>query len=229
MNSALLSKQVSRASTVPLLLAIGLLCLCGVLLNSQRIASSAPRTQSPTEFKPNSIPAEVMPSGVLNLPPATLAGNLNSINHVPPPTSSRDSFTLADLKAQMPQRSDGTFLMELSTIYFSASDAAARQIIEGKTIETTAQISFNADEGTGVKLCRSIPYCCSAHARRLSIVAKFNGAAPAFANGDWVTITGTVAYCRDLNGYSPVLQIKSMSAVVSLPTRALVEEDMEAK
>jgi hypothetical protein len=133
--------------------------------------------------------------------------------HQPPPPASRDAFTFADLKAQMPQRADGTFLMEVPSLYFSAGDPAARQVIEGQSVETTAQLRPDPSYPALFQLTRSLTRCCSADSRAYSIVVEPATAMPSLPDGAWVSVTGTISYRREIGGYGPVIHSATIHQV----------------
>jgi hypothetical protein len=217
MNSAS-SHRPPGVRALPLLLAVALLSICGgVLLNSKppdapprAVASLAKSPHVPWIAEPT-LPAPL--PGVFSLPPATLAGNAGAVAaivHKTPPPASRDSFTFADLQAQLPQGPDGQFLMEVPTLYFSAGDAAARQVIEGQTVEITAQLTPDPANPALATLCRSLTRCCSADARRYTTRVEFTTTCPAFPADTWVTVTGKVHYFRDAGGYGTVVQVETL-------------------
>ena len=212
-------------SVLPPLLAASVLCMGGVLC----IKSSQPHPATGLAAPPRAASAPVEAaasepalakahplSGVLSLPPAMLPGTVTAqtiTRHQPPPPASREAFTFADLKSQMPQRADGTFLMEIPTLYFSAGDAAARQVIEGQNVETTAQFRR---AGTGIaapRLTRRLTRCCSADAQEFCITAAEPARLPAFAEGTWVKAMGRMQYRREVGGFGAVLEIATISEV----------------
>lgn len=153
---------------------------------------------------------------MLSLPPATNASRSTTPagpRHRPPPADV-GRFTLADLKAQAPQRDDGTFLVDVPTLRFSASDPAARSVIEGQSVETTAQLCRNPSDPSLTTLSRSLTHCCSADARHFAIPVRFQGTHPSLPYGAWVTVTGTVAYHHDPAGYHAVLSASHISLTI---------------
>lgn len=200
--------------TLPLLAALAPPAACWVLFTFHPgdDVASAPRHMNFAPQLPELPKAANLPQlpGVLALPPATLAGartTAAAVTHRPPPDS-RAVFTLADLKAQMPQRENGTFLMEVPTLHFSAADAAARQVIEGRQVETLAQFSSGQ---TGPRLSRRLTRCCTADAREFSVTAVLTPALTATAAGTWVKATGRIRYRREIGGFVAVLEITSIT------------------
>lgn len=214
------SPGVSRLNRqmLPLIPAAALLGVCGVLLMHRvpesvgtPVLSLPPKEKAPPVSSdppsPSSLP------GVFSLPPATLAGIgpvAPSASHRPPPDS-RERFSLADLKAQMPQREDGTFVIEVPTLHFSASDPAARQVMDGQPVETLAQIATSNGSVVDLSLSRLLTHCCSADARPFYIGTSFSGPAPALGNASWVKVRGRIAYQRRSGGFRTVLNVESVT------------------
>lgn len=208
--------------TLPLIPAAALLGVCGMLFihrSPEPVGTpvlSLPAAENPAE---NATPVSSDPPnpaslpGVFSLPPATLAGSgpvAPPASHRPPPDS-RQRFSLADLKAQMPQREDGTFVIEVPTLHYSASDPAARQVMDGQPVETLAQIAIGSDSAAELRLSRLLTHCCSADARPFYIATTFSRPPPAIANASWVTVRGRISYQRRLGGYGTVLNVESIT------------------
>jgi len=225
----------AKGTTVPPLLAAALLAVCGGIFLNPKPPDSPSGTNTPTttlspvpaaeqpRLSAPPTPAERHPTsphpGVLSLPPATLTGNYTipppKIHQAPPPSASRDTFTIDDLKAQLPQRASGTFAMEVPTLSFSAGDAAARQVIEGQSIETTAQITSRPSNPACATLSRSLTRCCASDARSYTLTAELPTPHPLFPDGAWVTVTGTLHYTREIGdfSFSPMIRVLSMQMV----------------
>lgn len=204
--------------TLPLLAALALPVCCWVFLKQQHrddLTSGPSRIPSaPAALLPGIPSATNLPQlpGVMSLPPATLASASKTpaaVIHRPPPDS-RAVFTLADLKAQMPQREDGTFVMEVPTLHFSAADAAARRIMDGQRVETVAQL-LSGD--TGPRLSRRLTRCCTADAREFSVAAVLPPDFNAGTAGTWVKAAGRLRYRREIGGFAAVLEITSITEV----------------
>lgn len=218
------SPQVKRPAA-RLILSLGppaaLLSLCVIWLTQwipetggglpvASVVGNAPPVAEPlSTLKLNSSPVP----GVLSLPPATLAGS-GPVNppatHRPPPDS-RTTFSLEDLKAQMPQREDGTFVIEVPTLHFAANDPAARRVMEGQRVETVAQIAPGRTDKSELRLVRLLTRCCSADARPFHITASIAGKPPSFANAAWVKVRGRIGYHRVWDGFGAVLHVESVT------------------
>jgi hypothetical protein len=196
----------------------------GTLLTSWVLVASRPDPTGPGNlkdspvhdqragtFSPLPAPAERLP-GVLSLPPATHARDARAptgTRHLPPPADA-GRFTLEDWQAQTPRRNDGTFLVEVPTLHFSASDPAARSVIEGQSVETTAQLHRSPLHPALTTLARSLTHCCTADARDFTIPLELPGEDPLLPDGAWVIVTGTIRYRPDPAGYRAVLCAKNI-------------------
>ena len=203
--------------TLPLIPAAALLGVCGTLLIhrspepvcSPVLSLPVEKTTPVSSDPPNPSPLP----GVLSLPPAALAGSgpvSPPASHRPPPDS-HQRFSLADLKAQMAQRKDGTFVIEVPTLHFSASDAAAREVMDGQPVETVAQIASGSGSAADLRLSRLLTHCCSADAHPFYIAASSARPLPALANSAWVTVRGRISYQRQIGGFGTVLNVESIT------------------
>lgn len=223
-------------------MAVALLALCGVLSlmqQSGRLAEVVTSRRQPFVQKPvSSDPLNESPvPGVMALPPANLKGDGADASQIPDespqqpvhllPPDSRTAFSLADLKAQMPQRADGTFVIEVPTLHFSTYDAAARQVMAGRPVETMAQIAFHtagADGTIRFRLSRLLTRCCSADARPYFVTASLvspSGNPPFCSSGSWVTVRGHIAYEWQTGGFGAVIAVESITETSPPPNPVL--------
>jgi hypothetical protein len=137
----------------------------------------------------------------------------------------KPGFTMADLKAQVPQNKEGTFLMEVPAILNTSTDREVQGLLTGQAVETTGQIvaetTGNAD-AKSLRITRSQLQCCSAHARQCSIALQFTAKAPAFKEFAWVTLTGTVSYRQEDGKAVPVISVKEIREIPK-PANALLQ------
>jgi uncharacterized repeat protein (TIGR03943 family) len=150
-------------------------------------------------------------------PPATATGDIaKDVNAAPAPgaqTKSYGNFTLADLKAQVPQSKEGNFLLEVPEIYYTAGDKEVQGVLAGQSVETTAQVlpeKLNNPDGKRVRIFRLLIQCCAADARPFSIPVEFDKKAPEFKESTWVKVIGTMTYKSEGGQTVPVLQATSM-------------------
>lgn len=132
---------------------------------------------------------------------------------VAPSVPPKPGFTLADLKAQVPQNKEGSFLMEVPAILNTSTDREVQVLLAGQAVETTGQVmpetAENAD-GKSLRITRSQLQCCSAHARQCSVALRFPEEAPAFKEMAWVTLVGTISYKQEDGKSVPVVIVKEI-------------------
>ncbi len=140
---------------------------------------------------------------------------------VPPPSSATASqtksygtFTLADLKAQVPQSKEGNFMLDVPEIFYTAGDKEVQSVLEGQLVETIAQVlpeKVNNSNGTRLRIFRLLIQCCAADARPLSIPVEFGKEPPKFKDMTWVKVVGKISFKNENNQVVPVLEATSMS------------------
>ncbi|MFZ4764547.1 MAG: hypothetical protein ACOYMN_06290 [Roseimicrobium sp.] len=124
------------------------------------------------------------------------------------------SFTLADLKAQVPQSPEGNFMLEVPELYYTAGDKEVQSVLNGQMVETIAQIlpeKVNNDKGTRVRIFRLLVQCCAADARPYSIPVEFGKTPPSFKDMSWVKVIGKMTYKTEGEQTVPMLEATSMS------------------
>ena len=151
-------------------------------------------------------------------PPATPEGDVaKEVNAAPPAgaqTKSYGNFTLADLKAQVPQSKEGNFLLEVPEIYYTAGDKEVQGVLAGQPVETIAQVlpeKLNNPDGKRVRIFRLLIQCCAADARPFSIPVEFENKAPEFKEMTWVKVTGKMSYKSEGGQTVPVLLAVTMT------------------
>ena len=120
------------------------------------------------------------------------------------------SFTLEDLKQQVPQNSKGEFVLEVPEIYYTGGDIEVQRVITGQPIETTAQIlpeKVNNENGHRLRIFRMLVQCCAADARPYSIPVDFGEKAPDYKEMTWVKISGVMSYEKDGDQTVPVIKV----------------------
>ena len=141
----------------------------------------------------------------------------SGLSQAPPPAvPAKPGFTLADLKAQIPQDKDGVFLMELTDILNTATDPAVRALLEGQPVATTAQVAIDpqakADDGH-LRLVRSQVQCCAAHLRKCAVVVECSGKVPGFKDQAWVRVVGTLGYRHEDGKSTPCIVAREIKEV----------------
>ncbi|TDU73087.1 uncharacterized membrane protein YcgQ (UPF0703/DUF1980 family) [Prosthecobacter fusiformis] len=120
------------------------------------------------------------------------------------------SFTLEDLKQQVPQNSKGEFVLEVPEIYYTGGDLEVQRVITGQAIETTAQIlpeKVNNADGHRLRIFRMLVQCCAADARPYSVPVDFGEKAPDLKEMTWVKISGTMSYEKEGDQTVPVIKV----------------------
>lgn len=130
-----------------------------------------------------------------------------------PQAQSYGSFTLDDLKAQVPQSKDGNFILEVPEIYYTGGDIEVQSVLAGQKVETIAQVlpeKVNNTDGRRLRIFRMLVQCCAADARPYSIPVEFTDKAPAYKDMTWVKIVGEMAYEKDGDQTVPVLKAEKV-------------------
>jgi len=131
-------------------------------------------------------------------------------NTAPP----KPGFTLADLKAQIPQDKDGVFLMELPEILNAATDPEVRSLLDGQPVATSGQVisgSENPADGRNLRIYRSQLSCCAEHARQCSVSIRITGKVPAIKGNPWIRVVGTMTYKQEGGKTQPVIMAREIN------------------
>jgi uncharacterized membrane protein YcgQ (UPF0703/DUF1980 family) len=134
------------------------------------------------------------------------------------------SFSLADLKAQVPQSPEGNFMLEVPELYYTAGDKEVQSVLVGQPVETIAQVlpeKVNNENGTRLRIFRLLVQCCAADARPYSIPVEFGKPAPTFKDMSWVKVTGTMAYQTEGTQTIPMIEVTSITEAAE-PENAMV-------
>lgn len=143
----------------------------------------------------------------------TTPGTEPAVAKAEPQAQSYGSFTLDDLKAQVPQSKDGNFILEVPEIYYTGGDIEVQSVLAGQKVETIAQVlpeKVNNADGRRLRIFRMLVQCCAADARPYSIPVEFAEKAPAYKDMTWVKIVGTMAYEKDGDQTVPVLKAEKV-------------------
>lgn len=123
------------------------------------------------------------------------------------------SFTLDDLKQQVPQSKEGNFILEVPEIYYTGGDIEVQTVLAGQPVETIAQVlpeKVNNEEGRRLRVFRMLVQCCAADARPYSVPVEFEEKAPDYKDMTWVKIIGTMAYEKDGDQTVPVIKARTV-------------------
>jgi len=122
-------------------------------------------------------------------------------------------FTIEDLKKMVPQTSAGDFLLDVPQIYYTAGDQELMKVMEGISVDTTAQVIEDTIENSPAKRLRAYRLmidCCAADARPLSIPIDFAESLPEYKEMGWYKLVGRLHFHKSEDSeYTPILQIKS--------------------
>jgi hypothetical protein len=140
-------------------------------------------------------------------------------------TKSYGSFSLADLKAQVPQSPEGNFMLEVPELYYTAGDKEVQGVLTGQPIETIAQVlpeKVNNEKGTRLRIFRLLVQCCAADARPYSIPVEFGKPAPTnYKDMSWVKVTGKMTYKKEGDQTVPVIEATNITEAAE-PANAMV-------
>ncbi len=171
--------------------------------------SPAPTVAAGTSSKPVDTPPP--PPGVAAASAAMQESGTPPKN-VPAPaqqSKSYGSFTLEDLKAQVPQSKEGNFILEVPELYYTGGDAEVQRVLTGQMVETTAQVlpeKVNNAEGHRLRIFRMLVQCCAADARPFSVPVDFGKKAPEFKDMTWVKVVGKMTYKKEGDQTVPVIE-----------------------
>jgi hypothetical protein len=144
-------------------------------------------------------PAQVAPAAG-STPPAPATGEVAKNASAGAQTKSYGTFTLEDLKAQVPQSKEGNFILEVPELYYTAGDKEVQGVLAGQLIETTAQVlpeKVNNADGKRLRIFRLLVQCCAADARPYSVPVEFKDKAPAIKDMTWVKLVGKMGYVQE--------------------------------
>lgn len=119
------------------------------------------------------------------------------------------SFTLEDLKAQVPMSKEGNFILEVPELYYTAGDIEVQKVLTGQPVETIAQVlpeKVNNEDGKRLRIFRMLIQCCAADARPYSIPVQFADKAPAIKDMTWVKVKGKMGYVKEGGQTVPILE-----------------------
>jgi len=192
-------------------------------LRKDAAAPTATTAAAPGRQAPKPTP---MPSGPLP-PPAQFSSPEKVAQAAPPPpskTQSYGSFTLEDLKKQVPQSKDGNFILEVPEIYYTGGDLEVQKVITGQPVETTAQVlpeKVNNEKGHRLRIFRLMVQCCAADARPYSVPVDFGKKAPDFKEMTWVKVIGKMTYRKEGDQTVPVIEATKVEETAA-PEDAMV-------
>ena len=183
---------------------------------SLKTKTSGAATDTAAKTTPNRLPSAVTPLPADGkIPPAVPAKPVEPPNvaNAPKPVEepkSYGTFTLEDLKAQVPMSKDGNFLLDVPEIYYTGGDLEVQKVLTGQMIETTAQVlpeKVNNEEGHRLRIFRMLVQCCAADARPFSVPIDFGKKAPAYKDMTWIKVIGKVSYKKEGDQTVPLIEV----------------------
>lgn len=191
-------------------------------------AKTSPKPTSDTARSVDDKPASPPPAGVATAS-AVMAETSKTPNEkdIPPPaqeSKSYGSFTLEDLKAQVPQSKDGNFILEVPELYYTGGDVEVQKVLAGQMVETVAQVlpeKVNNDDGHRVRIFRMLVQCCAADARPYSVPVDFGKKAPDFKDSTWIKVVGKMAYKKEGDQTVPIIEATKVEETTA-PDNAMI-------
>ena len=186
------------------------------------------------------LPAAATPAAVTSDPPSTppagvatasamMAENGKTPNEKDLPKPAQESksygtFTLDDLKSQVPQSKEGNFILEVPELYYTAGDVEVQNVLSGQMVETVAQVlpeKVNNDEGHRVRIFRMLVQCCAADARPYSVPVDFGKKAPEFKDSTWIKVVGKMTYKKEGDQTVPIIEATKVEETTA-PDNAMI-------
>ena len=188
-----------------------------------------PAMLSPTDLGTSGAPAKpaaTPPPGVA-VASATNAETQVPPKNIPPPAQASKSygtFSLEDLKAQVPQSKDGNFILEVPELYYTGGDVEVQKVLTGQMVETVAQIlpeKVNNADGHRLRIFRMLVQCCAADARPYSVPLDFGKKAPEFKDMTWVKVVGKMNYKKEGTQTVPIIEATKVEETTA-PDNAMI-------
>ena len=185
------------------------------------------RSDAPTA-KPDRAAPKVTPMPSAPLPPPAQYQKPDVVAKAAPKppekAQSYGSFTLEDLKKQVPQSKEGNFILEVPEIYYTAGDAEVQKAITGQPVETIAQVlpeKVNNADGHRLRVFRMLVQCCAADARPYSVPVDFGKKAPEFKDMTWIKVVGKMSYKKEGGQTVPVIEATKVEETTA-PADAMI-------
>lgn len=139
-------------------------------------------------------------------------------------SKSYGTFTLEDLKAQVPQSKEGNFILEVPELYYTGGDVEVQKVLTGQSVETIAQVlpeKVNNEDGHRLRVFRMLVQCCAADARPYSVPVDFGKKAPEFKDMTWVKVVGTMIYKKEGDQTVPIIEATNIEETTA-PDNAMI-------
>lgn len=139
-------------------------------------------------------------------------------------SKSYGSFTLEDLKAQVPQSKEGNFILEVPELYYTGGDVEVQKVLTGQMVETVAQVlpeKVNNADGHRLRIFRMLVQCCAADARPYSVPVDFGKKAPDYKDMTWVKVVGKMNYKKEGDQTVPIIEATKVEETTA-PDNAMI-------
>ncbi|OYW29479.1 MAG: hypothetical protein B7Z47_04790 [Chthoniobacter sp. 12-60-6] len=200
------------------------------VVSTEKVAEAPPAMVSPQELGTTGTPAKPAttppPPGVA-VAAATAAETNTPPKNIPTPAQTAKSygtFTLEDLKAQVPQSKEGNFILEVPELYYTGGDVDVQKVLTGQMVETVAQIlpeKVNNADGHRLRIFRMLVQCCAADARPYSVPLDFGKKAPEFKDMTWVKVVGKMSYKKEGEQTVPIIEATKVEETTA-PDNAMI-------
>lgn len=199
-------------------------------VTTEKVADQPPAMVSPqtlgTSGAPPVNPASTPPPGVAAASAAAAETNVPPKNIPPPAQASKSygTFTLEDLKKQVPQSKEGNFILEVPELYYTGGDVEVQKVLTGQMVETVAQVlpeKVNNADGHRLRIFRMLVQCCAADARPYSVPVDFGKKAPDFKDMTWVKVVGKMGYKKEGTQTVPIIEVSKVEETTA-PDNAMI-------
>ena len=189
--------------------------------------TTAPKADAGTATKTSK--ADNAPPPGVNAASAAMADGTKKVNEKDLPKPAQESksygtFTLEDLKAQVPQSKDGNFILEVPELYYTGGDVEVQKVLTGQMVETIAQVlpeKVNNAEGHRLRIFRMLVQCCAADARPYSVPVDFGKKAPDFKEMAWIKVVGKMGYKKEGDQTVPIIEATKVEETTA-PDNAMI-------
>jgi len=190
---------------------------------SPKPAASAAPVMAVTQEPPAPPPAGVATASAM-LAETPMTPNEKDLPKPAQESKSYGTFTLEDLKGQVPQSKEGNFILEVPELYYTAGDVEVQNVLAGQMVETVAQVlpeKVNNDDGHRVRIFRMLVQCCAADARPYSVPVDFGKTAPEFKDSTWVKVVGKMTYKKEGDQTVPIIEATKVEETTA-PDNAMI-------
>ncbi len=198
-------------------------------VTTEKVADQPPAMVSPQTLGAAGVPAKpanTPPPGVAAASAAAAETNTPPKNIPAPAQASKSygTFTLEDLKKQVPQSKEGNFILEVPELYYTGGDVEVQKVLTGQMVETVAQIlpeKVNNADGHRLRIFRMLVQCCAADARPYSVPVDFGKKAPDFKDMTWVKVVGKMGYKKEGTQTVPIIEVSKVEETTA-PDNAMI-------